>query len=223
MAAGTDIGSLVIAGNLTAGTISAAGGIATTAPLEVQGSISGGTIRADGAAGIGDISVANNFAGGTIRATAGPIGDVQIDGDLTGGRIAAEGGNIATLTIGGNLAVPFNPDDPNDQPLVEATGSIGLVAITGNATGWLRAGGQGFTDGVRVEGDILDLYLDGNVHATSPAVECLGTIQRLVVTGSLHGDISASVAIPVDMMIGLPVRATRRMSGRSTTSNEAIL
>ena len=35
--------------------------------------------------------------------------------------------------------------------------------------------------------------------------------------------ISSSVAIPVDMIIGRPVRATIRMSGRSTSSNEAIL
>ncbi len=31
------------------------------------------------------------------------------------------------------------------------------------------------------------------------------------------------VAIPVDMMVGLPVPATRRINGRSIISNEAIL
>ena len=35
--------------------------------------------------------------------------------------------------------------------------------------------------------------------------------------------ICASVAMPVEMIIGLPVRATLRISGRSVFSNEAIL
>ena len=35
--------------------------------------------------------------------------------------------------------------------------------------------------------------------------------------------ISATVAMPVDTIIGFPVRATRAISGRSVTSNEAIL
>jgi hypothetical protein len=34
---------------------------------------------------------------------------------------------------------------------------------------------------------------------------------------------SPRVAIPVDMMIGLPVRATSRISGRSTISADAVL
>ena len=47
-----------------------------------------------------------------------------------------------------------------------------------------------------------------------------GLFARTVCTASL---ISPSVAIPVEIMIGLPVREILSMSARSTNSNEATL
>ncbi|HEX3147206.1 MAG TPA: hypothetical protein VHR66_03935 [Gemmataceae bacterium] len=151
------------------------------------GTLSAGTI--------GQFGVMTQGAGGTLlTAITGNLTKVTVKGDVTEARISVAG-SIGSATIGGKLVANAANSDTG---LLDATGSIGPVKITGAIVG-----GTGDRSGIRAGGNIKSVSVGGLTGSTgiesASIVSTGGNIGAVTITGDMQGGgglRSASVRAP---------------------------
>jgi hypothetical protein len=144
---------------------------------------------------IGQFGVTTQGLGGDlVTSIVGNLTKVTVTGDVTAARIHVVG-SIGSATIGGKLAASAATADTG---LIDATGTIGAVKITGAIVG-----GAGDRSGIRAAGNIKSVTIgaltgDGGIESAA-VVSTGGSVGPVVVTGAVQGGAglrSASIRAP---------------------------
>lgn len=167
---GLDVASVSVSGDL--GRVTAGNSNAKTPGL---GRLTVGSI--------GELGVTTQGAGGTlVTSIVGNLTKVTVSGDVNAGRITVAG-SIGSATIGGKLvAHPTNAD----TGLIDATGTIGPVKITGAIIG-----GAGDRSGIRAAGNIKSVTVGaltggGGIESGS-IVSTGGNVGTVLIIGDMQG------------------------------------
>jgi hypothetical protein len=155
------LGTLLIGGNVTGGTVENTGEILATGNLtnlHIAGNLTGGSGAQSGSVSVG-----------------GALGTLLIGGNVTGGTADNTGeifsvGNLTTATIHGNLAgngaTPINSATAVVGAGYLQAGHIGTLDIMGSVTSGTNMAGPGLianSGAIRSASDILSLTIDGPV------------------------------------------------------------
>jgi trimeric autotransporter adhesin len=188
----------LVASALTAGTVSASGGVTAT-NITATGAVSGGSLSTGGAVNAGSITTGGALSAGSIG-TNGSVSaaNLSASGSVTGGT-----GTFGRLNVQSNGAVNFNGATVSGLSGLTLQGSaLSANTLTLTTSG---AGGQGGTSAI-----ILRQGGRQNTLSVNPAGELeVGGAQRIRTDLTVDGNLAASrISSPSGISLSTPFVAT---------------
>ncbi|HJZ89638.1 MAG TPA: hypothetical protein VKE40_02125 [Gemmataceae bacterium] len=187
------IGRVFVGGNVTSGSIFAAGGIG---PIVVNGDIVGGASPISGSiltfGNLAGVAVGGSVRGGDgvdsgVLSAFGGIGPVTIKGTLSGGTGSGSGliqssGSIASVDIGSLLG-----GAGANSGRIESPGNIGAILVRGSVVGGTGDHSGAIESGGRLAGLVVNGSLVGGVGLESGRVRTTGDMGPVTIRGNLTG------------------------------------